>query len=401
MYDKSASIYVVKLLEEIDDICKKNNISYSLYGKTAVSAITKHTIEDDCARIIMHNDDFTKLCKAMSKERLYTRTFDSMYNNPEYMDYSARYCNSETTNISLDQKSNTFMSGIYVEILPIRNEETTKFQHFKLRFLEHGWEKHFCSFVNVESFKYLLPVPIVNIMKLTGKNKTSKNIFEKLSLAHSGKITSRCSIKGFNETLETFSYDPLAKTKNVEIDGKNFSISTRIDSILDKLFSYDWRNEIPKEEKDNIVLLDTSCKQFSRTLTRNKNIWKRYFRRKSRHMFIYKFSNKYDRQKKHIWSLAKRTGTRARLHFYYMPKMGVIRNLEKNKDYYRLSQIMRPNRIATLIAFKQGKGFAVNKELFDIQMMLFRFEGNDEIADKLEEITPEYYMNSIISLDSK
>ena len=33
--------------------------------------------------------------------------------------------------------------------------------------------------------------------------------------------------------------------------------------------------------------------------------------------------------------------------------------------------------------------------------MLFRFEGNDEIADKLEEITPEYYMNSIISLDSK
>ena len=176
MYDKSASKCVLELLEEIDDICKKNNISYSLYGKTAVSAITKHTIEDDCARIIMHNDDFTKLCKAMSKERLYTRTFDSMYNNPSYMDYSARYCNSETTNISLDQKANTFMSGIYVEILPIRNEENTKFQHFKYRFWEHGWEKHFCSIVNIESFKYLLPVPIVNIMKLTGSNKISRNI---------------------------------------------------------------------------------------------------------------------------------------------------------------------------------------------------------------------------------
>lgn len=401
MYDKSASKCVLELLEEIDDICKKNNISYSLYGKTAVSAITKHTIEDDCARIIMHNDDFTKLCKAMSKERLYTRTFDSMYNNPSYMDYSARYCNSETTNISLDQKANTFMSGIYVEILPIRNEENTKFQHFKYRFWEHGWEKHFCSIVNVESFKYLLPVPIVNIMKLTGSNKISRNIFEKLSNGHKGKITSRCSIKGFNETLENFSYDPLKKVKSVEIDGKSFSISTKIESILDKLFNYDWRNQMPKEEKDNIVLLDTSCKQFSRTLTRNKNIFKRYFRRKSKHMFIYKFSNKYDRQKKQIWSLAKRTGTRARLYFYYMPKMGVIRNLVKNEDYYRLSQIMRPNRIATLIAFKQGKGFAVNKELFDIQMMIFRFEGNDEIADKLEEITPETYMEPIISLESK
>lgn len=401
MFEKSASSYVLELLEEIDDICKKNNISYSLYGKTAVDAITKHNIDSDCARIIMHNDDFSKLCKAMSKERLYTRTFDSMYNNPNYMDYTARYCNSETTNISLDNKANTFMSGIYVEILPIRNEENSKFRHFKMRFLEHGWEKHFCSIENIESIKYLLTVPFVNLMKLTGKNKTATNIFEKLSSSHSGKIKSLCSIKGFNETLHTYTFNPLEKTKNIEVCGRNFSISTKIDSILDKVYSYDWRSETPKEEKDNIVLLDTSCNQFMRTLTKNRNIWNRYFKRKSRQMFIYKFSNKYDMQKKTIWNLAKRTGARARLYFYYMPKMGLIRNLEKNQDYYRLNQVMRPNRIATLVAFKQGKGFAVNKELFDIQMMLFRFEGNEDLANKLEEITPECYMEPIISIKSK
>ena len=118
-------------------------------------------------------------------------------------------------------------------------------------------------------------------------------------------------------------------------------------------------------------------------------------------MFIYKFSNKYDRQKEHIWSLAKRTGTRARLHFYYMPKMGLIRNLVENKDYYRLSKIMYNNRIATLLAYKQGSGFAVNKELFDIQMMLFRFEGNEELANRIEANTPKYYMKPITDPQNK
>ena len=113
-------------------------------------------------------------------------------------------------------------------------------------------------------------------------------------------------------------------------------------------------------------------------------------------MFIYKLSNKYDKQKKFVWSTAKRTGARARLYFYYKPKMELIRNLVKNKDYYRLSVIMKPHTEATLVAFKDGTGFAVNKELFDIQLMLFRFEGNGDLAVRLQELTPRYYMKSII-----
>ena len=41
------------------------------------------------------------------------------------------------------------------------------------------------------------------------------------------------------------------------------------------------------------------------------------------------------------------------------------------------------------------------KLLLAILFIVLLQEGNDEIADKLEEITPEYYMNSIISLNSK
>lgn len=118
-------------------------------------------------------------------------------------------------------------------------------------------------------------------------------------------------------------------------------------------------------------------------------------------MFINKISSFYERQKDKIWALAKRTGTRARLYFYYKPKMKLIRNLAENKDFYRLSRIMDKNRRATILAYKLGTGFAVNKELFDIQLMLFRFEGNDELADELQKITPDYYMKSIAEIAGK
>lgn len=113
-------------------------------------------------------------------------------------------------------------------------------------------------------------------------------------------------------------------------------------------------------------------------------------------MFINKISDRYEGQKKFVWATAKRTGARARLYFYYKPKMELLRNLVEQEDYFRLAKLMEPHTEATYCALKDNTGFAVNKELFEIQLMLFRFEGNNEIADKLEKLTPEYYMKSIM-----
>ena len=389
---------ILNLLCEIRDICEENNIPYSLYGSTAAKAMTLHQLTETFAQIMVNNDDFARLCKLMAKKRIKGRSFDSMYNNPNYMDYTARYSNNETTNISLAQNKNIFMSGLYVEIIPIRIENNTRGKHLFLRFIEHGWEKHFCKLTSVSSKKYLLTVPFVNVCKLIfGKKRVSRWIFNKLSQSHGGEFISNCSMKSFNQTLSEFNFEPLKKLDIVRVSGKNFTVSDKISSVLRKVYSRNWKKKAKTVDQfeGNIVLLNISCKQFIRAMKKNGNIWKKYFRKKSRQMFVKAISSYYDRQKNKVWSVAKRTGTRARLYFYYMPKMNLIRNLVKNEDYFRLSKIMKKNRVATLLAYKQNAGFAVNKELFDIQMMLFRFEGNDELANRLEAITPSYYMEPI------
>lgn len=404
MINASVNDVLMELLCEVRDILNENNIVYSLYGSTAAKAIARGHIDEPSASIMVRNEDFVRLCDIMEKSKLKKhRSFDSMHNNPNYMDYTARYSNTETTNISLAQKGNIFKSGIYVEIIPLRAENNTPFQHKFLRFLEHGWEKHFCKLTSVR-YKYLLTVPFINLFKLcVGKKRAAKFIFNKLAEAHSGEFKNSITIKGFNETLSEFTFDPLAKTKTVRVDGKNFSISAKIKIILRRVYSRRWRKKAKTTVKgeNNIVLLDVSCKELERTFKRKNNIWKKYFRKKSRQMLVKSISAYYDRQKSKVWTLAKRTGTRARLYFYYLPKMGLIRNLLANEDYYRLASVMRLNRLATLLAYKQGAGFAVNKELFEIQLKLFRFEGNEELANRLEAMTPKYYMSSIVENEEK
>ena len=394
---------LLQLLCEIRDICDENNITYSLFDSTAAKALVLGETDEPFAKIMVRNDDFVKLCNIMEKKRIKHRSFDSMHNNPHYMDYSARYSNTETTNVSLAQRGNAFRCGIYVEIIPLRTEENSMLKHFKLRFFEHGWEKHFCRLTSLESCKYFLTTPFVNIMKIAGKKRVSRFIFDMIAKGHSGKINSNCSIKSFNQTLFDFPFDPLEKVKTVELWGEKFSISYKIDQVLRRVYARGWKQKAKNSTSgaNNIVLLNVSCKQFERAMKKHGDIWKKYFRKKSKQMFIKAISSYYDRQKNSIWALAKRTGARARLYFYYMPKMGLIRNLVENKDYYRLSKIMQNNRIATLLAYKQGSGFAVNKELFDIQMMLFRFEGNEELANRIEANTPKYYMKPITDPQNK
>ncbi len=399
MSDKTVKNVILDLLCEIRDICEENNIPYSLYGSTAAKALTIHDLQEPFAQIMVNNSDFIRLCNIMEKKKLRGRIFDSMHNNPNYMDYSARYSNTETTNVSIQQKGNIFMSGLYVEIIPIRIENNTRTKHFFLRFIEHGWEKHYLKLTSIGSWKYLLTVPVINFFRLIfGKKKVSKWIFNKMAKGHSGEFTVACSVKSFNQTLSELNFEPLKKVNIVRVCGKNFSIAEKSPSILRKVYSRGWRKKALTtiQNQNNIVLLNVSYKQFERALIKHSKLWKKYFRKKSRQMFVKAISSYYDRQKNKVWALAKRTGTRARLYFYYMPKMGLIRNLVKNEDYYRLSNIMLDNRIATLLAYKQDTGFAVNKELFEIQMMLFRFEGNNELADRLEAITPKYYMEPIV-----
>ena len=109
----------LELMQEIDRICRKNDIQYSLGGGTLIGAVREHGFIpwDDDADIAMTRpeyDRFVEACKRdLNKEKFFLQDHNS---DPEYpWGYSKLRMNG-TSIIQIGQEHLNFHKGIYIDI---------------------------------------------------------------------------------------------------------------------------------------------------------------------------------------------------------------------------------------------------------------------------------------------
>lgn len=87
------------LLQEFDEICKKENIPYFVGGFLAAEAVELGTFAPECCSgyVVMHPADRKRLIKAVKKHAKPDRTLDSFESYSGYADFSMRYCDTNTT----------------------------------------------------------------------------------------------------------------------------------------------------------------------------------------------------------------------------------------------------------------------------------------------------------------
>ncbi len=131
----------LNLVLEIDRICRKNNIQYTLEGGTLIGAVREHGfIEwDDDADISMTRSEYNKFCKAcltdLNKEKYFLQDYIT---DPEYpWGYSKLRMNG-TSLIQAGQEHLKFHDGIFVDIFIYDNVPDgflTRRLHFALCYL--------------------------------------------------------------------------------------------------------------------------------------------------------------------------------------------------------------------------------------------------------------------------
>lgn len=110
------------LFKQLDQICKKHNITYYADGGTLLGAIRHHGFIpwDDDMDFIMLRSDFEKLCEVSSefKEPYFFQTEET---DPGSLRCHAQLRNSETTGIlnSDLSKKYPFNQGIFIDIFPL------------------------------------------------------------------------------------------------------------------------------------------------------------------------------------------------------------------------------------------------------------------------------------------
>ena len=129
--------YLLKLLREFDDICRKNHIQYFLAGGSAIGAVRHRGVIpwDDDVDIYMRRDEFLKLVDVAKRgEFPENRYLECQELNREYRNVFARYTDVTTCAIHTAQIGTNDYAGEVLDILqldPVPDSPGKQRRHFK------------------------------------------------------------------------------------------------------------------------------------------------------------------------------------------------------------------------------------------------------------------------------
>ena len=159
MQDKAEVQY--DLLLELDQICRQNRLHYTLTeditGGSRVDGSVDHAFRSPA--VGMTAGDLERFADIVSRERP-DRFVEYFLNNPGAEDWSARFCNSNTTLVNIRDYGKHINYGIFIDIVEIRRKLTGR-RGRAARILQDLWKE---SFVRIsERQKHL--IPLIFLMK--------------------------------------------------------------------------------------------------------------------------------------------------------------------------------------------------------------------------------------------
>ncbi len=125
---------MLELVLEIDEICRKNNITYYLTGGSVLGAVRHGGFIpwDDDIDIMMTRQEFERFQKACETDMADDREIISMMNTPCHTKVTIKYMNKTTSQFFRSQVLDTTGCGISLDIMildPLPRDEVEKEQH--------------------------------------------------------------------------------------------------------------------------------------------------------------------------------------------------------------------------------------------------------------------------------
>ena len=384
----------LELLSEIDEICRNNDIKYSLFGKAMLQAVrTGHYIDTHGdISIVMTQKGCRKFIRAFNELNPENRYLDCMDTNPMFHRFCVRYCASDTLDFSVSRSGCGDRFGIYVTIeifrYPSRDRNLNKID----RMLEQGWEATFDmkrSFLKVEISRRIVSL----ICAVLGRKYVAKRLFWHFMNGPRKKNKSEYFVKPF---WKERSYYPSYLHKyhtNITFEGKQFSAMTLYDHYLKQAYGPMWETrEIPMAKDfrlTRIIDVNVPSEEYlnylsTHGLDRHK-YWKLWHDLKKK----WAPSVTITEEITHHWDVMTLCGERYRLWEKYMPMRDHLIELFDNNDVEMLMQEL-DDYYETAMAFnKKRLGLCFDKQIFEILEYCLIAQGNADLARSIRRHVPK------------
>ena len=237
-----------KLLVEIDEICKKNDVVYYLAGGTALGAIRGGGFLpwDDDIDLYITRDNWNKLVKIMETETPDNRVFVCNENTDLYWNPVGRYVDKNTTVMMKSQLLCGKACGQLIEFFvmdPMPIEEEKKWEHRKnLKVYAELLSPYFVVNRNILSenldFDYKLYNKYYWKSKFFGRDRVLKELFDKITSVEEENSDCYCMRWGTRTLI--YGKELLGEPRLEKFEEKMFPVPAKQEEVARIAYGDSW-----------------------------------------------------------------------------------------------------------------------------------------------------------------
>lgn len=256
----------LELLEEVDRICMKHHISYSVEGGTLLGTVRHGGFIpwDDDVDIAMTRSEYRKFCRVCSKELNTEKYFFQNHDtDPQYRWGYAKVLKNGTSFVRYGQEHLKMRRGVYVEIFPMDGIPATYIEKKIYNFLRVCCRKIMWSEVGKVSCKTAgmrLWFSLVNLIPVDKAFAILNFLSRKYDERKSEYVTCLsfpdCWVKGEKGFKRTY----YLETKRMLFEGKEINVPQKEKDLLVTLYGPDYMT--PPPEKDRVTHIPASYFKF-------------------------------------------------------------------------------------------------------------------------------------------
>ena len=389
------------LLTEVDDICRRNRITYFLHENTALEAMQKPHMGEErmIAEVIMRVPDLLRFIDAFEKEKPPHRSLESWQNEARYGDFGCRYVNDDTLFLDLPNYHHYRKYGFAVRINVLRDFPASRIRSKLATAKEIGFEMTFAEGSRAEAKKYEFCEKLVRPKLKTPESSLefTRKMFDEFCSIYDNPGAERCFFKYFrtqrHHCEKSWFAEPVMKT----LEGRSFPVPAR--EYFVSLYGQGFMSrKLPGRKMTEYIVADTEIpyRDYLKEIADIGLPLKKYISERERYVRKQRAGQEKADTIKHYWDLLFRTGDRFELYEQYAPMKKELLAMRREGRYDELSVALAPYREKLMKNYRLGLGLSFDPEIFECMLDVLRREGNAPLADELREMIPPEHLKPVV-----
>ncbi|MGI6736873.1 MAG: LicD family protein [Anaerovoracaceae bacterium] len=385
----------LQLLKEVDEICTKNGIPHYLGPGTCRLALVFGGHSEDSLNLdmLIPAGAMEEFITAVKKENRSDRELEYLGCNDTYISYQIDYVDSSTTFFKFGFGYDRTKYGLKVVVRPLCRKPAG-LRSTLYGSLLTGWENNGSKMIKPGKPKTVISAGIVKFGSLFGRQKLAAKLFRQFNRAYSGPAT-EYFIRRTRKKRTFFSAAAFNSVRMLRFEDREFPVPGDTETFMTDCFGPEWHEKALSQERNYGMTLISDSVPYRALLDeceKSGTSVRKYYRsllatRREARQLTHK-----SRIRKKMLDTAYRSGDRSRLYDELEKNRDVIMRLYAERDFEGLRPYFEDYEKRTLYYLKKGLGLCVSREYFEILCDLFRYEGREELIEKLTAlIPPEHY----------